>query len=207
MSATEILGLRAYGRHRKEAGLPGQTHAAVRKAIDRGTLTASVSHNAKGHVQIDRAKADKEWARGTDPTQQRDPEVAKGRFSGGEDKAGQGALFPEARVEADPTDTNEGPSLRTAQAVRVAYQARLTQLDFEERSAQLCRVEVVKAEAFRLARLTRDKILNVADRVCAQLAAETDATECRNLVLRELNVAMQDLTEQGHKEYGENGNS
>ena len=197
----ESLGLRAYGRHRKELGLPGQTHGSVKKAIERETLVKSVSYNARGEVRIDPKIADEEWSERTDPAQQREPETARGRFSDGEDAAEQDVLFPDMRATPEAGDKNKGPSLKTAQAVRLAYQARLAQLEYEERSGKLCQVERVKVESFRLGRLVRDKILNVADRICAQLAAETEQHAARELLLRELNVALQELAELGQKEY------
>jgi hypothetical protein len=193
--------MRAYALHRKESGLPGQSHGAVRKAIDRETLVESVSYNARNKVSIDFEVADREWANRTDPAQVREPGVAKGRFSDGEDRTGQGGLFPDMRPPADPADQNKGPSLKTAQAVKLSFQARLTQLDFEERSGKLCQVDRVKVEAFRTARLVRDKVLNVADRIGAPLAAETDAHACREMLIRELNVALEELAEAGSKEY------
>jgi len=205
---TKKLGLRAYARHRKERGLPGQSHGAVRKAIDREALVRAVSYDAKNRALIDPAIADEEWSERTDPVQQREPDQARGRFSDGEDAAEQGALFPDARVPLDrdpPGKPSVGPSLKQSQAVRVAFQARLAQLDYEERSGRLCQLEVVKVEAFRLGRVVRDKILNVADRLCAQMAAESDTHVCRELLLRELNVALQELVEAGKKEYGTDG--
>jgi hypothetical protein len=193
--------MRAYARHRKELGLPGQSHGAVRKAIERETLVGSVSYDGRGRAMIDFELADEEWANRTDPAQVREPGVAKGRFSDGEDRTGEPTLFPDMRPLPAQQDKNTGPSLKTAQAVKLSFQARLTQLDYEERSGKLCQVDRVKVEAFRTARLVRDKILNIADRIGAPLAAESDPHSCREMLLRELNVALEELAEAGNQEY------
>ena len=58
-----------------------------------------------------------------------------------------------------------------ARAVREMYAARLTQLEYEERSGSLCKVEDVKLSAFKSARLTRDAMLNIPSRVVNEITA------------------------------------
>ena len=196
------LSMRGYGLHRKEQGLPGQSHSAVRKAIDRGSLVRSISYDDRNRIWIDAKLADKEWAERVDEAQQREPEVARGRHSDGEDGAEQGALFPELRPDKTPdTPGGKKSGYKQAQAVRIMYQAQLAKLDYEERSGKLCRVEGVQVEAFRTGRVVRDSILNIADRIAAELAAETQVHVVHSKLVQELTVAMQELAEAGKKEY------
>ena len=175
---TERLGVSAYARHRKAKGLPGQTHAAVRKAIARGTLTAkSVIRSASGRAQIDAELADREWLISTDPAQQRDPETARGRFSG---EVEAGAINPEVRVDAgdlDPGDATAADlqgTIRAAQAAHITFKAKNAQLDYEERAGLLCSTAGVDAEGYRLGRLIRGNVLGLRSKISAQLAAESD---------------------------------
>lgn len=65
--STGSHSLRSYARHRREHGLPGRTHQAVRKAIAMERLRDSVTM-VKGKARIlDFKKADEEWARNTSP--------------------------------------------------------------------------------------------------------------------------------------------
>ncbi len=57
-----MIGLRAYARHRRAAGLPGGTAQAVRKAIESGRLFGSLTPNGK---IIDTNLADREWKANT----------------------------------------------------------------------------------------------------------------------------------------------
>ena len=84
-----------------------------------------------------------------------------------------------------------------ARAVREMYAARLTQLEFEERSGLLCKVEDVKLSAFKSARLTRDAMLNIPARVVNEITAligglEADKSHEILLILqREIHSALE----------------
>ena len=69
------------------------------------------------------------------------------------------------------------------------YSARLQQLDYEERSGLLCKVDDVKLAAFKSARLTRDAMLNIPARVVNEIVAllgEIEAAK-RHEILQILN--------------------
>jgi len=62
-----MLGsLRAYAKHRKESGLPGQSLAAVQKALASGRIKSTGD-------KIDFAQADRDWHLNTNVKQQRRP--------------------------------------------------------------------------------------------------------------------------------------
>ena len=59
-----------------------------------------------------------------------------------------------------------------ARAVREHYQARLAKIEYEEKVASLVSKDEVKIAQFNIDRQRRDAMLNLADRVCAGIAAE-----------------------------------
>lgn len=194
------MGATAYARHRKKHGLPGQTHAAVRKAIERRTLTdRSVTRSASGRAQIDATLADQEWLASTDPAQQRDPETARGRFSGPVDAALTGASNPELRVDsgAGNMDADQAADLRdtirAAQAAHITFKAKNAQLDYEERAGLLGSIQEMDSEGYRIARMVRGNLLGLRSKISAQLAAEGDQHKVAQILGKHLIQALEDL--------------
>lgn len=165
------VSLREYGRQR---GISGE---AVRKAISSGRLTSSVRYDAKGKPSVDPAAADAEWDANTSQSQQakmaKDPE-------------------PE-EVPALPRGGNAASTYNQARAVKEAYLARLTKLDLDERSGLLVSVDSVKNEAFKAARQVRDSMINIPDRVSAELAAMTDQFEIHARLTAEIRKALENF--------------
>jgi hypothetical protein len=126
---------------REYARLRGLDKESVRLAVKDGRLVRSVKKNGSRY-DIDPELADEEWKANTNPAKQR-----------------------ETKNQAAP------PSMAQARAVREMYAARLTQLEYEERSGTLCKVEDVKLSAFKSARLTRDAMLNIPARVVNEITA------------------------------------
>lgn len=84
-------------------------------------------------------------------------------------------------------------SYTKARTAREAYNAQLARLEYEERSGKLVNADEVKAEAFRLARTVRDAMMNIPDRVSAELAGEMDARNIHALLTDEIRKAMESL--------------
>ena len=126
---------------REYARMRGVDKESVRLAVHDGRLVKSVTRNGRNY-SIDPELADEEWKANTNPAKQR-----------------------ETKNKPAP------PSMAQARAVREMYAARLTQLEYEERSGLLCKVEDVKLTAFKSARLTRDAMLNIPARVVNEITA------------------------------------
>lgn len=163
----EPVSLSAYGRRR------GVSAEAVRRAIQSGRLKEAVSRDAKGNPKVDPEVADQEWDANTS------------------DNRGWNAR--ENAKKTAETDMKVSGTLNQSRAIKEAYLARLAKLEFEERSGQLVRAEEVKNEAFKVARIVRDGILNVPDRVAAQLAAETEPGAVHMILSEELRKALEGL--------------
>lgn len=187
----ELLSIRGYARHRKDLGLPGGTHAAVRKAIATGRLDAAVRIR-EGKPRIDANAADLEWASRTDPVQSRNPEQAgdptQGRPFGGL----EGSPRDDARASDEP-DIAE--TARKAQAVRLTFQAKIAELEYRERARELVKAEEVRHVTTRAARKVRDRLRSIPDRLASRIAAETDPHRCRLLLQAEIDRSLQDLLE------------
>ena len=127
---------------REYARQRGVDKESVRLAVQAGRLVNSVTKKENGRYDIDVELADEEWKPNTNPAKQR-----------------------ETKNKPAP------PSMAQARAVREMYAARLTQLEYEERSGLLCKVEDVKLASFKSARLTRDAMLNIPARVVNEITA------------------------------------
>jgi hypothetical protein len=148
------LSIRAYARHR------GVVESAVRKAIAQGRITKG--KNGKINPKV----ADKEWSQNSDPAQ------IKSVLA--EEK-------PDYNQNSIPNATN-GPSYQQSRAIKEAYGAKLLRLQFEKESKKLISIDDVKVSAFNAARMTRDRILNIPDRVIPQLVGKTNIFEMKEIL-------------------------
>ena len=151
----------------------GCSYEAVRRAISTGRIRRGVKQLGNAY-DIDPDVADREWAVNTDDTKQNN----MGR-----------ALSPRT------------PELTQARAVREMYNARLAQLEYEEKSGALCRVDEVKLSTFRTARLLRDALLNIPTRVVSEICAlmgdlpADQKHEVLQILTREVHTALEQISE------------
>jgi hypothetical protein len=160
------LSIRGYARHR------GVAESAVRKAITQGRITKG--KNGKINPKI----ADKEWTKNTDPAQIKS-ETTKEK--------------PDYSQSFAPNSLS-GPSYQQSRAIKEAYGAKLLRLQFEKESKKLIPVDEVKIAAFNAARMTRDRILNIPDRVIPQLVGKTNIFEMKEILKVELIKALEELS-------------
>lgn len=159
----------------------GVTHPAVIKAIRGGRLKESIAKDAKGRPRIvDAALALVEWRAG----------AAKPAHSSGNGKHPP-AVAPPARLTSGalPETLNEAQ-------LRVTFQ-REVKLELENMKArgQLLDAVEERRRDFECARTVRDNILNVPDRLAAELAAETDPGRVHARLDDELRSALEALAE------------
>lgn len=163
------LSLRGYAKHR------GVSEAAVRKAVKAGRVSK------KKNGKIDPRTADGEWQKNTDP----------------------------AQIKKTPSNSTEsqnqnfsalsGPNYQQSRAIKEAYGAKLLKLQFEKESKKLISVDEVKISAFNAARMTRDRILNIPDRVIPQLVGKTNIFEMKEILKTELVKALEELSKANDK--------
>jgi hypothetical protein len=121
----------------------GTALSTVQRAISSGRITTLPDG------RIDSDQADQEWAANT---KTRGPVV---RHQQEDDQEAFGAA-----------------QYNKARAVREHYQARLAKIEYEEKVGSLVSKDEVKIAQFNIDRQRRDAMLNLADRVCAGIAAE-----------------------------------
>lgn len=165
------LSIRGYAKHR------GVTDAAVRKAIRQGRI--SKGKNGKINPKL----ADKEWLQNSDPAQIK----AESTFE-----------TPDYSQNSAPTSLS-GPSYQQSRAIKEAYGAKLLRLQFEKESKKLISIDDVKVSAFNAARMTRDRILNIPDRVIPQLVGKTNIFEMKEILKAELIKALEELSKINEK--------
>lgn len=173
------------------ARLRGVTRQSVAKAIKTGRLEGAV--NDDGLIDVD--LADKLWAANTNPDQGYHGHV-KTRAARSGAQSDDGVDLDELRELAQQVgiDPNNVPTLAQSKTLEAAYKAKLAQLDYEERSARLIDMEQVKKQAFKLARLTRDAMLAIPDRVSAEIAGITDPFEIHKRISTEIRMAIAEIS-------------
>ena len=170
----------AYAKHR------GVSKEAVKKAIQQGRIYAHPT-GRNGYL-IDPVVADKQWADNTKPY------TAPGEIADVKvDKYMEGE---EQRFnESDLDDPDKSITLNQAKTLKEKYSVRLAKLKWEEESGKLVSADVVKGDAFKMARTVRNLIMNIPDRISAELASITDPFEVNLRLKKELNDCMKTLSE------------
>ena len=81
----------------------------------------------------------------------------------------------------------------TARTMREAFRAKLSKLDYEEKSGKLTDAAKVKNDAFKAGRIVRDELLTIPDRLADVLAAEDDSRQVQQLLREELELILNRL--------------
>lgn len=149
----------------------GVTHPAVIKAIRSGRLSASIAKDAKGHPRIvDVVLALSEW------------------------KAG--ATKPHASTANGRPPREPMPGTLTEAQLRVAAQREIKlKLENDRTEGHIIDAGQARREAFNAARIVRDGLLNIPDRIAAQVASETDPGRVYRLLEGEIRNALVGLAE------------
>ena len=189
------MGLREYARHR------GVAPSAVEKALKSGRI------QKESDGTINQSKADAAWEKNTSPAQQRKADPVPAKHAPVLDRPvpvlsdNLPPAPPVRQTTQRPADSDAGPSTagmpnyQISRAVRETYNAKLTRLDYEERTGKLLNAEDVAKEAFAVARRVRDRLLNIPSRMASVLASETDSKAIERLLIQELRVALEELSE------------
>lgn len=163
----------------------GVSKEAVKKAIQQGRISATPT--GKNGYSIDPVLADKQWAENTKPYNSYDvPEEKIDKYMEGEEQRFS---------EADLDDPEKSITFNQARTLKEKFSARLSKLKYEEESSKLVNAEVVKADAFKIARAVRNLVLNIPDRISAELATITDPFEVNLRLKKELNDCLKSLSE------------
>lgn len=83
--------------------------------------------------------------------------------------------------------------------------AEIRRMEMLQMKGELVSVSRVKAQAFELARKTRDAILNIPSRISDQLTVETDRFKIEQILTTELTIALSELAREVKIESGVRG--
>ena len=86
------------------------------------------------------------------------------------------------------------PSVAQSRAIREAYAARLTRLEYDQRSAKLVDKNELKMRLAKLHMALRDSLRTIPDRVAPIVAAETDQAKIHAMLLKEIGQALESLS-------------
>ena len=180
-----LLTQAEYARHRKERGLPGGSREAVRRAVDRKTI--SVFGDKGG---IDPELADAQWLRNTRAR------VSPQAQAGATPDLLAGAATVQADAPAAAPPAAAPPALANgytdARARREMADAETSEIQLKKlRGEILMTVDVARA-GFEVGRDLRDAMESSVNSLAAELAAIGNADACAD-VLRRHNRALQEL--------------
>lgn len=167
----------------------GVSHVAVIKAVKTGRITKTQDGF------IDPEKADQDWAANTDPSKPLNSVSGNPKH-----RKPQGSpKIPGADVDAASASSGGVPPYLQSRAIREAYEARLSKLDYEVRTGKLVSADEVKVIAFNTGRMARDKLMNMPDRLAPLLAGISDSHEIHRLLSAEIRLICEELSSDASK--------
>lgn len=87
-----------------------------------------------------------------------------------------------------------GEELEQAELREQKAKADKAEIEVKRLQGELISAEEVKAAAFERARLMRDTLENIPSRISASLAAETDEVRIKEIISKEINQALEEMS-------------
>lgn len=101
-----------------------------------------------------------------------------------------------APAPAEPAAAAQTPAYNDSRARCEHEKANILEMERRQLEGELGSIADMKNEAYNLARATREAVLSVPPRICAELAATGDDFACEQLLERELITALRSLGDQ-----------
>jgi hypothetical protein len=160
-------------------------------ATDRGVEYTQLSKWAgQGRFNSDALRKEKRSWVVADP-QELDRQVAAAKAP---DRGGRGgAPAIDQALQQQQNQAAAIPSFAQSRAIREAYAARLTRLEFDQRSGKLIDKAELKMKLAKLHMAVRDSLRTIPDRVAPIVAAETDQAKIHAMLLKEIGQALEGL--------------
>lgn len=161
-------------------------------ATDRGVEYTQLSKWAgQGRFNTDALRKEKRSWVVADP-QELDRQVAAAKAP---DRGGRGgAPAIDQALQQQQNQAAAIPSFAQSRAIREAYAARLTRLEYDQRSAKLVDKNELKMRLAKLHMALRDSLRTIPDRVAPIVAAETDQAKIHAMLLKEIGQALESLS-------------
>lgn len=111
------------------------------------------------------------------------------------DRGGRGgAPVLDDELRRQQADAASIPSFARSRAIREAFSAKLSELEFKQRSAKLVDKAELKMRLAKLHMAVRDALRTIPDRVAPIVAAETDQAKIHAMLLKEIGQALEGLS-------------
>ncbi len=146
---------------------------AVTKAIKIGRLTKSVRKKDNGRYEVNLEEALKEW---------RDNSLGEVGIENSLDESD----VKKALANFDDLDEKDVPNYYTSKAVKEYYLGKLAKLEYEYKAGKLVSAEEQEKEGFKLGRIIRDGILNIPERISADLFSQKTMDDVYQLLRKEI---------------------
>lgn len=187
---------------RQFAKLIGVTHAAVDKAVHSGRISISKTRKV-GAIKwryVNPKKAKLEWEANGNKSK---------KFGKTRKQLGRGAQpdYKDGKKEGNRSghqgysDGDDGAgtdshviNLSKQRAVKEAFNARLAQIEYQEKIGKLVPVDKIRIIVFNMAAKTRDALLNVPDRISAIVTAEKNPKKNHETITNEIKAALENLS-------------
>lgn len=102
-----------------------------------------------------------------------------------------GMVDPAAAEEA--MDGQAGETFHSARARKESALASLRELELRVKAGSLVDVEAMKKRNFELGAAVKDKLFNIPDRISGLLVVETDHLRIKEILTKEITVALEGL--------------
>lgn len=99
----------------------------------------------------------------------------------------------DASLKRQQADERAIPSFARSRAIREAFAAKLSELEFKQRSAKLVDKSELQIKLAKMHMSVRDALRTVPDRVAPILSAETDQAKVHRILLKEIGQALEGL--------------
>lgn len=100
-----------------------------------------------------------------------------------------------AKTPSTMPEPKPGISYQKSKANKELFEALLKKLEYEEKSGKLVELSRMEVEAFTAARIARDRLLLIPDKVAPVLIGVTDIHEIKEVLRKEIITSLQNLTD------------
>jgi phage terminase small subunit len=174
------ISLRAYARMR------GCSLTAVQKAIASKRITTLADGT------IDPERANQQWAKNTfaGQTINRQTPAPKPRNGSAQPKASSQPVIPQAgEVTSDPV-----AAYLRARAVNETFKAKVSQLEYEERTGKLIQAVRASEYAATFSAIVKDSLMAMPDRLAPMLAAVDDEKAIHRILAAEVSTLLRKVS-------------
>jgi hypothetical protein len=165
--------------------------AAVKRAITEGRLPKhciKIGSNSRKLILVE--EADKFWEENTIINNKNELRQKSLPLKGEPKQARPVSDDSDDPEAADP----DAPTLNKFRTVREGYNAKMAQLQYEEKVGKLVNVDDVRKAATEIGTNIRNALENFADKLAPIMAAETNIDKCHKIINDEIRAVLTNLS-------------